>query len=206
MFGGRWEGRGLCLFSSRGTHSPAGEQGLLWSLTARQRMLLSTVIVPNSMWIRRFLHSLRSSLKTFSKGWSRENITFHMARAALQTQSALSAGLPWPLCRVLQPWVCLPPWIGVPGGPACAGRRGLWWCSLWGRGEHGGRAVGWLGQLWLLRAWSTQRSWRAWWDGGPCSSGMSCSFPWVWQPESLGPSPHVEEVLRAVGASTCQLV
>ena len=29
------------------------------------------------------------------------------------------------------------------------------------------------------------QGWEVWWDGGPCSSGMSCSFPWVWPPDSL---------------------
>ena len=57
---------------------------------------MSSRTVLNSLRIRWFRSSLRSSLKTFSKGWSRENITSHMARAALQTQSALSAGLPRP--------------------------------------------------------------------------------------------------------------
>ena len=57
---------------------------------------MSSRTVLNSLRIRWFRSSMRSSLKTFSKGWSRENITSHMARAALQTQSALSAGLPRP--------------------------------------------------------------------------------------------------------------
>ena len=52
--------------------------------------------------------------------------------------------------------------------------------------ERGGGAVGWLGQLWLPQAWPPHQGWKAWWDGGPCSSGASCSAPWVWQAESLG--------------------
>lgn len=27
--------------------------------------------------------------------------------------------------------------------------------------------------------------WKAWWDGGSCSSGVSCRIPWRWQPERL---------------------
>ena len=58
----------------------------------------------------------------------------------------------------------------------------------------------WLGQLWLLRAWLTHRGWEAWWDGGPCSLGMSCSFPWAWQPERLwAPLPTGNEPSRLSG-------
>ena len=46
-------------------------------------------------------------------------------------------------------------------------------------------ALGWLGQLWLLRAWLTHQGWKACRDGEPCSSGASRSSPWVWQPETL---------------------
>ena len=76
---------------------------------------------------------LSSSLKTFSNVWVWESITSHMARAALQAQSTLSAGLPWPPhCArasaagprlVLQPWPfsapsleCLGPRLGKQEG------------------------------------------------------------------------------------------
>lgn len=61
---------------------------------------------------------LRSSLKTFSKVCSEENITSHMARTALQARAfrqqgclGHSAGL-GPALRtqaLLQPWPCSPP-------------------------------------------------------------------------------------------------
>ena len=55
--------------------------------------------------------------------------------------------------------------------------------------ERGKGALGWLGQLWPLRAWLTHPSWKAWWDGGPCSSGRSCGIPGSKASRLSGPVP-----------------
>jgi len=69
-----------------------------------------------------------------------------------------------------------------------------------GLGEDSDGALGWLGQLWLLRAWLTHPGWEAWWDGGPCSSGGSCGVPGVRQPESLqAPLPTGSKASRLSG-------
>ena len=125
-------------------------------------MQASSVAELNTLRTRQSCSTLSSSNKTVHKVQGMEIITSHMAMAALRGQSKLGQS---GCLGSSAPRPCPPPsFRGARGG-----RGGVRFCSH-GQGLH-------FGQLWLMG--------EAWWDGEPCSLGISRSFPWVWQPESL---------------------
>lgn len=85
-------------------------------------MQASSVAQLNTLRTRWSWSTLSSSVKTLHKIQGTEIITSHMARAALQTQSAGSAGLPRPLHHA---WASLSgPWLCCSPGPFAWGVRG----------------------------------------------------------------------------------
>ena len=110
-------------------------------------MQASSTAELNTLRSRRSWSTLSSSTKTLRKAQGTEIITSHMATAALQTQSARSAGLPRPLHRAQAsssgPRRCCSPGPAHPitwgGRGPCPGRQegaeavfpmgqgGAWW-------------------------------------------------------------------------------
>ena len=125
-------------------------------------MQASSAAQLNTLRSRQSRSTPSSSDTTLHKAQGTEIITSHMATAALRSQSQLGQQSCLGSSR---PQPCPPPSF-----------RGA-------RGGRGGEVLFPMGQgLRFGRLWP---EWEAWWDGEPCSSGISHSFPWVWQPESL---------------------
>lgn len=72
------------------------KQGLLWLLTAKCWVQASSVLELNILCNCRSWSLPLRSPKTNSKVWGWDSSASHMARAAPQAQSALSAGVAWP--------------------------------------------------------------------------------------------------------------
>ncbi|XP_071667627.1 uncharacterized protein [Patagioenas fasciata] len=112
----------------------------------------------------------RKFFKIFFRGWGVEIIMSHMSRAALQESAVSRAAWATAACpgSALQdgwmPWAAAEAELVLPWG----------WQSVGGSGLARS-AVAAAGLV------DPQR-WKAWWDGGSCSSGVSCRIPWLCAP------------------------